>query len=92
MPIKYTSDPRKRRNARNQRSASNPVLSRSHKHHLNENIHGHLQRGESDEGVHAHLDIITLFSIKATMRSDLQATPRRAMKKTQGMHIFKWAH
>lgn len=38
-------------NARNQRSASNPVLSRSHKHHLNENIHGHLQRRESDEGV-----------------------------------------
>lgn len=40
-----------RPNARNQRSASNPVLSRSHKHHLNENIHGHLQRRESDEGV-----------------------------------------
>lgn len=40
-----------RPNARNQRSVSNPVRSRSHKHHLNENIQGHLQRRESDEGL-----------------------------------------
>lgn len=46
VPIKCTSDLR-----RNQRSASNPVPSPSHKQHLNENIHGHLQREESDEGV-----------------------------------------
>lgn len=45
VPIKCTSDLR-----RNQRSASNPVPSPSHKQHLNENIHGHLRREESHEG------------------------------------------
>lgn len=51
VPIKFTSNPRGDPARCNQRSASNPVLFRSHKQHLNENIHGHLQRGESDEGV-----------------------------------------
>lgn len=64
----------------NQRSASNPVLLffPSHKQHLKENIHGHLQREEKWWGG-AHLDI-ALFSIQLTMA---QRTPGDNIEQTR---------